>query len=184
MAERTCSVDGCDRKHYASTYCRLHYRRWYATGEPGPVDRIRETDRDGCGVDGCTQVHKGKGYCRLHYHRWVKTGDPLGLLPPTNPVRWGSSNGNWKGASVAYITAHQRVARSRGKAASHICEHCGKRAFQWAYDYSDPQPLLDERGCPYSVDVDRYMPLCSSCHKRFDLAQREAANGLVPEGNS
>lgn len=28
MAERICSVDDCERRHYAKGYCRMHYKRW------------------------------------------------------------------------------------------------------------------------------------------------------------
>lgn len=177
MSDRTCSIEGCERKYYAFSYCRMHYRRWRATGDPGPVDPIRNVDRNGCTVDGCDKPHKGKGYCRLHYQRWVKTGDPLVKLPPVNPINWGPSNGNWKSGEVAYITMHQRIIRSRGKATDQTCAKCDGSASQWAYDYSDPNALRDKRGCPYSTDPGHYMPLCASCHKRFDLAQSEVAHG-------
>jgi hypothetical protein len=42
----------------------------------------------------------------------------------------------------------------------------------WAYDYSDPNARSDARRGPYSLDLNRYIPLCRSCHKRFDLAHR------------
>lgn len=32
MTDRKCSVSGCDRKHKAKGFCRMHYLRFYRTG--------------------------------------------------------------------------------------------------------------------------------------------------------
>lgn len=40
MAERTCSVDGCARKHYAKTWCYKHYMRARKHGDPQVTQRI------------------------------------------------------------------------------------------------------------------------------------------------
>lgn len=34
MAQRTCSVDGCEGTHYARGWCPKHYQRWLAHGDP------------------------------------------------------------------------------------------------------------------------------------------------------
>jgi hypothetical protein len=41
MGQRTCSIEGCERKHFARGWCRAHYERWWRTGEPGehPIDQ-------------------------------------------------------------------------------------------------------------------------------------------------
>ena len=39
-----CSVEGCNKKHYAKTYCKLHYCRVVNTGEPGPVGKLIADD--------------------------------------------------------------------------------------------------------------------------------------------
>ena len=71
-----CSIDGCERVHYGLGYCRLHYRRVKATGDPGPVGVMR-TYATVCSVDGCDRPHNTHGYCVMHYFRWRTWGDPL-----------------------------------------------------------------------------------------------------------
>src|SRR5581483_4155416 len=34
MANRTCSVDGCEGAAYCRNWCRMHYARWRRHGDP------------------------------------------------------------------------------------------------------------------------------------------------------
>jgi len=43
MSERKCSVDGCDRLHWARGFCGLHYQRWKTHGTPERMHRIGKT---------------------------------------------------------------------------------------------------------------------------------------------
>lgn len=45
MAERTCSVDGCDKPYLARGWCGTHYRRWYITAPAGAIKRQRPRPR-------------------------------------------------------------------------------------------------------------------------------------------
>jgi len=36
-----CSVTGCQNIHWALGYCRLHYVRFKATGDPGPLEKLK-----------------------------------------------------------------------------------------------------------------------------------------------
>lgn len=67
MAERTCSIEGCERLVRARGLCISHYNGW--RNKNGPV----RTDRR-CSVQGCGQTHYGKGLCSLHYSRVAKYG--------------------------------------------------------------------------------------------------------------
>lgn len=77
MAQRTCSIDDCDKPTVGRGYCRKHYGRWhrhgdplYVTPPPAPSERV-------CDIDGCGQPHLARGYCTLHYGRFKNHDDPL-----------------------------------------------------------------------------------------------------------
>jgi len=77
---------------------------------------------------------------------------------------------------MSYSTAHDRIARVRGKAIQHKCCSCGGPARQWAYQGSD-QELVNEAGLRYSENPDDYAPMCSSCHKRLDVPKTHCTQG-------
>jgi hypothetical protein len=117
-----------------------------------------------CTVEGCVDPVRKTGWCASHYAQQHRTGEP----PTPFAYKWGSDD-------VGYSAVHERL-RQRGPAAEHACAHgCGRAADQWAYDHSCPNERQSATG-PFSTDLDRYMPLCSSCHKRFDIGRRD---GLV-----
>ena len=126
----------------------------------------RTYTRTYCQIDECGRRCVGRGMCDMHYRRWRRWGDPRVTHP--NP-RVGPSNGRWAGGS--YITAHIAVARERGKASEQDCVECGETAAHWAYTHDDPNELRSRQGWPYSLDVARYVPMCRTCHKRYDLAR-------------
>ena len=74
--------------------------------------------------------------------------------------------------STTYRAVHRRVHRERGPAAEQACAHCAGQAHHWAYDHTDPRPLVGTtpRGivAEYSADVTRYIALCRRCHSIFD----------------
>lgn len=93
---RTCTVDGCDGKHYGQGYCRLHQGRWKKHGDPMARTHIVGNDDErflsyvDVQPDGCwhwTGRRTDNGYGRFNvglateaahrwaYRRWV------GLIP-------------------------------------------------------------------------------------------------------
>ncbi len=75
-----CIVEGCEMKYHGHGYCRLHYRRWKATGNPGPLGRVKKPNgsytNSECSVEGCSKIPVGQGFCPMHHRRFLKTGDP------------------------------------------------------------------------------------------------------------
>ncbi len=77
-----------------------------------------------------------------------------------------------------YESVHVNLRRRRGSASQSKCVGCCvKRAEQWAYDHRDPNEVTNDRGLVYSVNLDHYIPLCRTCHRRFDLLARRLLTG-------
>lgn len=165
-----CVADGCERVPKRRGLCTLHYGRWRRHGD---VTVFRPDATRECAVSGCPGAHYGKGFCRMHWDRWRKTGDPLQLLPHFSPLAglYEADNPGWVGDAVGYGGAHDRVKRALGSASNYLCEHCGGRADDWAYDHADPNERVSPKRLVYSTAGARhYLPLCGSCHRRFDAA--------------
>ena len=126
-----------------------------------------------CIIEGCDKKRAAKQMCGMHYQRVKRYGDPSFVSPPHgkggNRAK-GPEHPNWQGRDITYITAHCRIRSHRGLAKSYKCS-CGEQAQEWAYDYSDPNPLTGvSRGYQviFSPDVERYNPMCGPCHRDFD----------------
>lgn len=77
MPDRTCTVDGCDRKAYGHGWCEMHYKRWLRHGDPTITTRRPPSPGAVCKIDSCTRPVKAKGMCNQHYMRAWHNGDPL-----------------------------------------------------------------------------------------------------------
>ena len=78
MADRTCSIDGCENEFLARGWCATHYTRWHKYGDPHATPRF---DRKVCSVDGCDKRAEKRGWCGAHYRRWRKHGSVLEHIP-------------------------------------------------------------------------------------------------------
>ena len=74
MSIRICSIDGCDKRTIARGWCRVHYYRWRAHGDPNML--LRAPNGLTCSIAGCTKSALARGWCRVHYYRWKRHGDP------------------------------------------------------------------------------------------------------------
>lgn len=112
-----------------------------------------------CEVEDCAKVAgKGLRLCYMHRARLKRTGT-------TDP--WRGPNRSWRGDDIGYWSAHGRARTAKGPAKEHRCVACGEQAAEWAYDHADPNARI-ERLQVFSPDPEHYLPLCVSCHRRFD----------------
>lgn len=160
---RICSVEGCERKYRINGYCDAHHQRVLKYGEPGSAEIEPRRPDAICAVDGCEKTIRrgGRGWCNAHYLRWKKTGDPATPLLEHPP--------HWTGDAATYNAVHLRIRKAKGKARDHACVDCGLPANHWSYDHKDPNERHDDRGRPYSTDMDHYQARCHNCHKDLDV---------------
>ena len=157
-APEVCTVDGCDVVPHARGLCGTHHARWLKHGDPGSAELLHQP-MGPCVQLGCERPRFSSEYCAMHYRRWKRSGDP-------EVVQYSG----WRGDDVGYLGAHCRLRNLRGRPGAHQCSLCDRAAYDWAYTYADPDVRYDpESGRPFSLDPNCYMPLCRSCHKRFDL---------------
>ena len=73
-------MPGCNRKHAARGWCKIHYYRWRRTGDPLTVrpPGFPTQERQPCKFPGCAKPSKrgARGWCGAHYMRWYRHGDP------------------------------------------------------------------------------------------------------------
>ncbi len=107
MAERTCSIQGCDRRHRCLGLCQRHYERLRKYGDPQYVAPTLEER---------FWAKAGRGDAA---ECWVWTG-------PTLPGGYGLS----RGPSRVKTTAHRAAwewAHGEIPAGLHVCHHCDNR---------------------------------------------------------
>lgn len=187
MAKATCSIDGCERTARLRGWCQPHYMRWYRNGDPEQGVRFNQKPpEDGiCTIGGCDKPHSSRGWCATHYMRWRVHGDP-NHVEYSQTGKFGSEHPAWKGDEVGYGWVHERLKRERGFARNYDCTNCGSRASDWAYDGLDPDQKIDPgTGWSYTSDLDHYIPLCRSCHKKFDVTHKaECKRGHALSGTN
>lgn len=168
-----CAADGCVRLAKSRGWCQTHYVRWLRHGDHTVVLQNLPQPKTPCSIDGCDRPTRARGWCNLHWTRWRNNGDPE-LVLPSSATATGEKSANWAGADITYRGMHLRVRTNRGLATLHACVHCGVSARQWAYDHNDPDERIGDTGrgrlMPFSVNIEHYIPLCLSCHWRFDRA--------------
>jgi hypothetical protein len=82
MVERTCSLEGCTKKHEARGLCNMHYMRLIRFGDPGDALPTRVYGRDPiCSVAGCDRPRRANGLCEAHNTRVRKWGDARADVP-------------------------------------------------------------------------------------------------------
>ena len=72
---RTCSIDGCTRRHKAKGFCGAHYFRFRTYGHPLNGGPERRRAGPCCLVINREAKPKALGFCNKHYEKFKKYGD-------------------------------------------------------------------------------------------------------------
>lgn len=76
---RRCVVADCDSPHEAKGYCRKHYRRWKAYGDPNGKYVRQVIVKSECKVLDCAAKEHSGGYCYRHYMNNYRNGHPYSI---------------------------------------------------------------------------------------------------------
>ena len=92
---KKCSIDGCDRKHHAKSWCQLHYGRWFRNGDPEFASYVKtETPEESfalrtewqgdCLIWTGSRSKHGYGVIRvdgrlvyIHHYTWERANGPI-----------------------------------------------------------------------------------------------------------
>lgn len=76
MANKKCSIGGCEGEHYGRSYCEKHYCRWYRTGHAlGEAERRQPSLPRGhvALTRGQTAIVSEEDFDRVIQHKWHAT---------------------------------------------------------------------------------------------------------------
>lgn len=71
-----CQLEGCSRKHYAKSFCRIHYNRFRNTGDPLGT-RYNPWNKGSsriCRVKECHMISRSLIFCEKHYKEIRRIG--------------------------------------------------------------------------------------------------------------
>lgn len=127
MANRTCTVEDCGRDVHVRKrgLCRMHYLRWWRTGDPGPAEPMWQFNPPKCSIDGCDSEAIKRSWCNMHYQRWRIRGDvgsadrELDVSPPACTVNSCDRRPKAKGLCQAH---YARVRNGGGPGAAEVRE--------------------------------------------------------------
>jgi hypothetical protein len=149
------------------------FRQWKSRGRIAPVDEGGKLyDMEDVLLLAAGRIRHKREIAAGTVVRQKRLRNPA----PRPPVPKGPESSRWVGDDVGYHGVHKRLRTTRGR--PDRCDHCGTLdaglLYEWALNWEgDPTTTVDPtNGCDYSVDLDDYVRLCSSCHRRFDAWHR------------
>ena len=75
MTNRTCIIDGCEKKFLARGWCSAHYTRWKRTSDPLGLTPRQVTEF--CTIPECGKPHYAHGLCSAHVTNLQRHGSPI-----------------------------------------------------------------------------------------------------------
>lgn len=124
-----CSVDGCERPHYAVDMCHFHRRRVLAGI---PLDApAKPSAAPPCGAPDCDIAGRYRGLCRKHRQRADYRDDPTPFKAKTAQRRGSAARGMSRKDRVISVDYRAAIAGD-------ACAYCGRRIETMHVDHYFP----------------------------------------------
>lgn len=145
----SCTINGCERRHFSNSFCSAHWSRWRQHGDPLAHVPIWEPTPRGptCAVDECERQPLSRGWCGRHYMRWWLHGDPVRrdgrLRAEDAPVNCSVEACGRPVQSLGWCRTHYSRWQRRGD----IWEHLPIRRYRWTGE------ICSNDGCTKKVRI-------------------------------
>ncbi len=123
---RICSIDGCEKKHYAKEYCSFHYKR-SLKGKNLYDPKNSELFLKVCTIADCDGEHVAKGYCAKHYAQWKHHGKIF-----TRTIF--TPNAFQIIGALCYITIHDKYGNEKTKTVIDAEDYEKCKNYKWHLD--------------------------------------------------
>lgn len=147
---KTCSKEGCNNKHHAKGYCKIHYNKLLP----------RRTDI--CSVDGCNKPVEAKGMCSMHRSRLKRNG----TLEESNRVRTCHSlEEKYYSIDSANMLTHEFIIHNNWTKAckQYYGDHCTECG--WDETTCDVHHVIP-RSKGGKNTIENAIMLCPNCHAK------------------
>jgi len=170
MSNATCSLEDCQSAPHSRGYCRPHYRRFMAYGDPCGAPPVKPHNR--CQVPDCTNEARNKSadLCKKHYHRRYRHGRidaDFRSIKTAGPGTYQTVHRPGHPVSSMYGQAyvHRVILFDAIGPGPHACHWCGLQV-AWGSNVSAPDNLCVDHldGNKSHNDLSNLVPSCNPCN--------------------
>lgn len=151
--DKKCTIKDCDNPYYAKGYCINHYCLYKRNGRPDYLKKIKYPNEI-CLIKNCNKKAVVKGLCRNHRQLKLKYNYTLKELEINH--KKGKYNNNWNGGISDYPNHHllKKNRLIKLESINCICEECGGKATEVHHKDNSKD----------NHNIDNLKGLCHRCH--------------------
>lgn len=148
--KKHCSYPGCNKLHYALTYCITHYLR-LKKGDVDwkPPERIKQ-----CLIENCTEKVHSNGYCQKHYNKTRRDQGYYKLASRKPNTRFNVSKNRAERKGQKWSLNKEEFIELIKNNQCHYCP----------FTLPETSSGLDRKDCKKGYEVGNVVPCCAVCN--------------------